>query len=86
MVVKAVIVFLVTAALDATWAFFIRKTSQGRAFSAASFGALSYVLGAIATVMYVKQPWLIAIAALGGFLGTYVTVWWDHRRKKAVDA
>ncbi len=77
----ALIVFVAMAATDSLWAVYIRRTNEGRALAAGILAASLLVLGGVVIVYYTKQPWLLAVAALGAFTGTSLTVWHDSKKK-----
>ncbi len=68
------LVFVSAALTDVIWVLYIRRTSHGQAVGAAFYGTIIYGLGAYITIEYVKNPWFLAPAAFGGFLGTYFAV------------
>lgn len=67
---------------DVLFAMYVRRTSQGKALQAASFGALIFVFAGFVVVGYVNNLWLIIPAAIGSFIGTYVVVKCDTKKEK----
>jgi drug/metabolite transporter (DMT)-like permease len=77
----ALVVFVAMAITDALWAIYIRRTNEGRAIAAGVLAALLLALGGVVVVYYTKNPWLLLVAALGAFVGTFLTVKHDARTK-----
>ena len=71
---KALLVFLALFVLDFIWGLYIKAVSQSRAVTAAAWSVPIYVIGGLATVQYVQDPWLLLPAGLGSFFGTYCGV------------
>jgi uncharacterized metal-binding protein len=72
---KALAVFLLVFTLDFVWAGYTKAITQHRRLSACVFSALIYVVGALSTIGYVSNPWLILPAVIGGMAGTWVYLW-----------
>lgn len=72
-VVKFVVVFLLVAFLDFLWAQYIRATASAHALKSASYGTAIYLLGCFVTITYIQDHMMIAPAALGSFVGTYLS-------------
>ncbi|MDI6821003.1 MAG: hypothetical protein QMD65_02365 [Patescibacteria group bacterium] len=81
-VTKIILVFLATAISDVLWTFYIRRTGQGKALAASSFTFLIALLGGIAVVTYVENPWYLVPTAFGAFIGTFISIKWDVKGKK----
>lgn len=75
-------VFIAMFFTDVLFAMYVRRTSQGKALQAASFGALIFVFAGFVVVGYVSNLWLLIPAALGSFVGTYTVVTYDTRKEK----
>lgn len=71
---KAIAVFLATAAVDALWSRYIWHTAQHRAWPAACYSAGIVLSGAVTTVAIVADNWMVIPAALGAFAGTFLAV------------
>jgi branched-subunit amino acid ABC-type transport system permease component len=80
--IEAILIFLATAVSDILWVFYIRRTSEGKAVSAASFSASIVLLGGLVVLAYVGNMWYLIPAALGAFVGTIITIKFDIREKK----
>lgn len=63
------------AVADVFWTGFIAKVGEGRALAAGAFSAAIILMGSITTFSYLESRLYVVPAALGAFLGTYVTVW-----------
>jgi len=69
-----IFVFFLLFFLDIAWSFYINKVKDGSALQAASCAAGLFGLGAISTISYVQNPYLLIPAVMGAFCGTYVGV------------
>lgn len=69
-----VFVFIAGFVSDWVWAAYIAYTAERRAGLAALLSGVIMVLGAYVTVSYLENPRMLAVAVLGGMLGTYVFV------------
>lgn len=72
--VRFVSVFIAVTISDFIWTKYISSISQSASLGAACWGVVVIVLGAYVTVSYVEDKRLIAAAALGAFVGTYLGV------------
>lgn len=79
---EAILIFFATAASDVLWVFYIRRTSKGKAISAAVFSAMIVLLGGIVVLAYVDNKWYLIPAALGAFAGTIITIKFDIKNKQ----
>jgi hypothetical protein len=70
-------------AVDALYAIYTIEVVRLRPASAATTGALIYVLSAFGIVNLVHNALYIIPLALGGWLGTFAVVWVQGRRRKA---
>ena len=78
-VIQGLTVFLISAVVDAVWAKYIAAASAHKALAAAAWSAGIIFCGSFVTVEYVTNHWLALPAALGAFVGTYLTIWWGKR-------
>jgi hypothetical protein len=74
--------FLAYLAVDALYAIYTIEVVRLRPASAATTGALIYVLSAFGIVNLVHNALYIIPLALGGWLGTFAVVWVQGRRRK----
>lgn len=70
----AVLVFLCTTTSDFIWAKYIKAVNDKKALVAAGWSASIILIGGITIVSYVEVHWLVVPAALGAFLGTFLSV------------
>lgn len=75
---KFVAVFVVTAALDAVWSYYIRANAQRESGKAATLAAVLILLGSFNTISIVGNPALVIPAAFGAFFGTLLAVEWNR--------
>ena len=83
---EVILIFLATAVSDVLWVFYIRRTSKGKAISAAAFSSFIVLLGGLVVLAYVDNMWYLIPAALGAFAGTIISIKldikFDIRNKK----
>jgi hypothetical protein len=72
--------FLAYLAVDALYAIYTIEVVRLRPASAATTGALIYVLSAFGIVNLVHNALYVIPLALGGWLGTFLVVWFQGRR------
>ena len=70
----AILMFIAMFALDFVWAWYTRAVALKSRYQAAAASGAIYLIGGIATVEYVQNPWLLIPATLGGMLGTYAAM------------
>jgi hypothetical protein len=78
----ALLILIATSVSDVLWTLYIRRASSGHALSAASFSLLIALLGGFAVTEYVENAAYLIPTALGAFIGTVITVWWDAKDTK----
>ena len=71
---KHLLVFLIAAAVDSIWAYYIIATAEKRAFKSAIMSGIILASGAFLTLSYLEDQTYLISAILGGMLGTYYTV------------
>ena len=74
---KALAVFLLVFTLDFVWAGYTKAITEHRKLWACAYSAAIYVVGALSTIGYVNNPWLILPAVLGGMAGTWAYLEWE---------
>ena len=77
---KAVAVFLVTAALDVVWTIYVQALASKASGRAATCAGLLVLIGAFNTVSFVANPLLALPAACGAVVGTYLCTEWSKSR------
>ena len=83
--VTALCVFLAFFATDWLFTEYTLCIVELRKFKAATIGALITLLGAFGVVSYVANLWYVVPMTIGGWLGTYLSVWrreHKHTREK----
>ena len=81
-IITFITVFLSSLILDILWAFCIRRISTGKAFQAASFSFFITFVSGFITLEFVGNRWYLIPAAIGAFVGNYLTVKFDAKPKK----
>ena len=61
--------------VDICWAKYFLHVAKHNPLSSASWGSFILVFGAFVTIEYVHDKTLIIPAFIGGFIGTYITVY-----------
>lgn len=84
MLLEILLVFVVTFFSDVLWTLFIRHTAKGNALVSASTGAAIYVFNGLAVIVYVGNPYMLIPAAIGGFIGSYITVIIDKNMNRKI--
>jgi hypothetical protein len=74
-------VFAALAALDFVWARYTLAITDKRASAASIYAAVILALGAFSVISYTTDHWLLIPACTGAFVGTYLAVWHDERKK-----
>jgi hypothetical protein len=72
--IKYFLFFLLTLALDWSWAAYISAVSDKKVVKAVIFSAFIYLTGVITTLFTIEDHWIILPALLGTIIGTYVSV------------
>ena len=68
-----------TAVTDAAYVFFNAAVVSRHQFRAANWSAVWYLLSAFAVISYTENPFYVAFAALGSWLGAFASVTFLHR-------
>jgi hypothetical protein len=71
-------VFVAAFLVDVAYAYYIRRSAQGRAVPAALWSGGIALAGAYNVIAYTKDPRLLVPMLVGYVLGTYVAVKRDH--------
>jgi len=73
--------------IDLLYALWILRTTQGKAFAAANYGTLIYLFSVSAFTGILEVNNLLLIPAMiGGWLGSYLTIKWDFRKKHLISS
>lgn len=72
--VKHLSVALSTGLMDMVWTMCVAAVAADNALASAVWGTATILLSAYVTLSFVQDKKLVGSAAIGGFLGTYLTV------------
>lgn len=72
-------VVLATAATDALYVMFTAAVIARRPMSAANWSAAWYVVSSFAVISYTSNAVYVLFAALGSWIGAYVSLRWFRR-------
>jgi Na+/H+ antiporter NhaD/arsenite permease-like protein len=81
MIIKHLAVILIAMINDIIWVLYIRKSSQGKAFQAAAWGAVLYAAGMVVVMGILSDHRFLISATAGSFAGTY----WAVKLSKKLD-
>lgn len=73
-------VVLATGVTDAAYVFFNAAVTARNRVRAANWSAIWYLLSAFAVISYTQNAVYVLFAALGSWLGAYMSVTWLSRR------
>jgi hypothetical protein len=76
-------VLLSTAATDAVYVMFNSAVSSRRRVSAATWSSVWYLLSAFAVISYTKNWVYVCFAAVGSWIGAYVSMTLLNRAKRS---
>ena len=77
-------VVVATAITDAAYVMFTASVQSRRRWAAANWSGLWYLLSAFAVISYTQNAVYVVFAALGSWLGAFLTVSWLERRSGAI--
>jgi hypothetical protein len=83
-VLKFIGVMVAIFFVDICWAKYFIHVNKHNPLPAASWGSLILVFGAFVTIEYVHDKTLIIPAFIGGFIGTYITVYRERNKAKKI--
>lgn len=75
----AIAVFAATVVTDAVYVFFTAAVTARHRIRAANWSSLWYLLSAFAVINYTGNPTYVVFAALGSWVGAYLSVTWLNR-------
>jgi uncharacterized membrane protein YhaH (DUF805 family) len=78
----AAAVFGATIVTDAVYVFFTAAVTARHRFRAANWSAIWYLLSAFAVINYTGNPGYVVFAALGSWVGAYLSVTWLNRGER----
>jgi uncharacterized membrane protein YhaH (DUF805 family) len=79
----AAAVFSATIVTDAVYVFFTAAVAARHRFRAANWSSVWYLLSAFAVINYTGNPVYVVFAALGSWIGAYLSVTWLNRAQPA---
>ncbi len=79
----AIAVFAATVVTDAVYVFFTAAVTARHRIRAANWSSLWYLLSAFAVINYTGNPTYVVFAALGSWVGAYLSVTWLNRGQQA---
>ncbi|HTV30705.1 MAG TPA: hypothetical protein VMF32_23405 [Xanthobacteraceae bacterium] len=82
--VIAVAVFGATVVTDAVYVFFTAAVAARHRFRAANWSSVWYLLSAFAVINYTGNPVYVVFAALGSWVGAFLSVSWLNRGEPGV--
>jgi len=80
-ILTGTMVFLAALITDILLAFSIRRVSKGVVMEAAIYSGLVTLVGGLVTIEYVSNRWYLLFAAVGAFIGSFLTVKFDSQIK-----
>jgi hypothetical protein len=67
--------------VDVCWAKYFLSVSKHKPLPSAMWGSLIVLFGAISTINYVQDKWMLVPAVLGAFVGSYFTVRREQKKE-----
>jgi hypothetical protein len=80
----AIILFLTYTVIDMLYAAYILYVNRLQACKAATCSMIIYCLLAYGVVSYSTNIWYIIPLAMGAWLGSFITVMYEKRKKKGL--
>ena len=75
-------VVLVVALADFCWSMYITATTELKPIKSGLWAVAIIFTGAYATISFMNDNRIVFASALGAFIGTTSTVYWNKRRKQ----
>lgn len=66
------VMFLVMLVLDWIWAKYNQATTRKQPWTASFYAVAIYLLGALGTLSFIDNKWLLIPACAGAFVGTFI--------------
>jgi len=73
-----------TIITDAVYVFFTAAVASRHRVRAANWSAVWYLLSAFSVISYTGNPAYVVFAALGSWVGAYLSVTWLNRERPAL--
>jgi hypothetical protein len=80
----AMAVFAATIVTDAVYVFFTAAVASRHRFRAANWSSVWYLLAAFSVISYTGNPVYVVFAALGSWVGAFLSVTWLNRGQSTV--
>jgi uncharacterized membrane protein YhaH (DUF805 family) len=80
----ALAVFGATIITDAVFVFFTAAVASLHRFRATNWSAVWYLLAAVSVISYTSNPIYVVFAALGSWVGAYLSLTWLNRGEPGV--
>lgn len=80
----AMAVFAATVVTDAVYVLFTAAVASRQRFRAANWSSIWYLLSAFSVISYTGNPVYVAFAALGSWVGAYLSLTWLNRGQAPV--
>jgi hypothetical protein len=78
---RALLVFICAIIVDWCWGCYIRRSATGNAIKAANWGLCILLLGVFNTLSWLENRWMLLPLYAGAWIGTFVVIKWDHKKK-----
>jgi hypothetical protein len=82
LLLQAIAVFLFVLAGEIFWTQWHIQVQKHNKLKASFATFMIVVFGGVTFISYTKQNWLLCPAALGGAVGTYLTMFYNERKEK----
>lgn len=80
-----IILFTIYLIFDCLYALYIKAIYDLRPLRASFLSVAMYLLTAYGTIEYISNPYNLIPILTGGFIGTYVTLWWNKKHNDETD-
>lgn len=74
-------VLVMTASLELCWTLYIHNVRDENLIKAGLFSAGIFLAGAMSTVVFMENKWMMIPGAFGAFCGTYVSKFFYKKEK-----
>ncbi len=71
---KAIFIFFSVSLLNFLWGRYIKHAAQANALSSAIYAGIISLVSSFITIIYISDNRMIIPAALGAFIGTYLSI------------
>jgi uncharacterized membrane protein YhaH (DUF805 family) len=80
----AMAVFAATVVTDAVYVLFTAAVASRQRLRAANWSSIWYLLSAFAVISYTGNPTYVVFAAIGSWVGAYLSLTWLNRGQAAI--